>query len=360
MRSAFLELVHILVLCHCKTFEKNANQLQMHGYWPTWRRDLRVYLASCRPCLEYHRGQPARQGALRPISNQVYGQGQVVSIDLTGPHPMSNGYKYCFTAQDVFSKFLFVQGLREKSAECVANAIVKVFLRAGIYNTVRTDCGAEFVNALHNELYRLTGTAHVKTLPYSPNQNPVERSPRTINSMIGKLIERNNEWSGHLDYVAAVYNATVQKATGFTPNFLHFGREMASQISVLLANSSSNCESFGEYARDVVQRINVPHQLACECLNQSAEHSKRYYDKKVKPQVFEVGDRVLVYSPRKRRNCYPKWQRQFSEEASIVSKINDITNVVRLARSKQNRVVHVDKLRLLSRVVCESAAAETT
>jgi hypothetical protein len=84
-----------------------------------------------------------------------------------------------------------------------------------------------------------------------------------------------------LTHVAAAYNAAVQKATGFTPIFLHFGREMASQISVLLANPSSNCESNGEYANEVVQRINVAHQLACECLSQSAEHSKRYYDKKV-------------------------------------------------------------------------------
>jgi hypothetical protein len=85
-------------------------------------------------------------------------------LDLTGPHPGSDGFKYCFTAQDVFSRFLFVEGLREKSAEYVAAALVKVFLKADVHNTVRTDGGGEFVNALNDELYRLTGSTHVKTM----------------------------------------------------------------------------------------------------------------------------------------------------------------------------------------------------
>ena len=102
--------------------------------------------------------------------------------------------------------------------------------------------------------------------------------------------------------------------------------------------------------------MSTAHELAQECLNRSALQSKQYYNKKVNPQRFEPGDVVLVYCPRKRKNCYPKWQRPFAEEASVVSRVNDITYIVKPVKSRKNRVVHVDKLRLLSRPACEQSA----
>jgi hypothetical protein len=98
------------------------------------KRDLKFYLSSCRLCLEYHRGKSTKQGYSRPISNKFTGPGQALSIDLTGEHPESQGHKYIFTAQNIFSKFPFLQPLRDKSAESVAKALMKVFLKAGFYS----------------------------------------------------------------------------------------------------------------------------------------------------------------------------------------------------------------------------------
>jgi hypothetical protein len=138
LRNDFLKYVHETALCHAKTQQKNEAQVQLHAFWPLWKRDLRVFLASCRRCMEYHRGNPPKQGALRPTDGHLAGPGALLSIDLTGPHVMSNSFKYCLTAEDCFSKFLYLVPLRDKTAEHVARALFNICLRSGFYSAIKS------------------------------------------------------------------------------------------------------------------------------------------------------------------------------------------------------------------------------
>ena len=152
-----------------------------------------------------------------------------------------------------------------------------------------------------------------------------------------------------LDYVAFAYNSTTHLATKFTPNFLQFGRELCSSLNLLLPKPTATYESHGQYAAEVSERAEVAYELAREFLNTSAELAKRMYDKKLRPQSFNQGDKVFIYSPRKFKNKNPKWQRKYAAECKVVSKLNDASYIVYDVQSKHNRIVHVDKMRLLSR-----------
>lgn len=60
---------------------------------------------------------------------------------------------------------------------------------------------------------------------------------------------------------------TTQKSTIFTPNFLHFKWELASNLSTLLANPSIlQLENNGEFANDVVQQLVTAYQLQSQSL----------------------------------------------------------------------------------------------
>jgi len=61
MKTAVLELIHASVLCHAKMLFKNEKCLLLYAYWPTWRKSLRIFVAACRRCLEYHRGAAPKQ-----------------------------------------------------------------------------------------------------------------------------------------------------------------------------------------------------------------------------------------------------------------------------------------------------------
>jgi hypothetical protein len=106
---------------------------------------------------------------------------------------------------------------------------------------------------------------------------------------------------------------------------------------------------YGQFASDVNQRMATAYAIARDVLRTQANFAKRYYDKKVHPQNFQVGDVVLIHSPRPKTGCYPKWQRYYDEEATVCAKVNDVIYLVRLSRSGIKKILHVDKMKLLHR-----------
>ena len=82
------------------------------------------------------------------------------ACDLAGPFPKSaSGHTYILTAICVFSKYMILVPLRDKTAISVTKAIMEnVFLRFGA-GELLTDNGCEFRNDLLNEIRRLMGVA---------------------------------------------------------------------------------------------------------------------------------------------------------------------------------------------------------
>jgi len=67
------------------------------------------------------------------------------SIDLCGPFPKSNGYKYIFTALCPFSKYGIADPIRNKEATTVARVLADhVFLKWGLCFELIHDQGKEF------------------------------------------------------------------------------------------------------------------------------------------------------------------------------------------------------------------------
>ena len=72
----------------------------------------------------------------------------------------------------------------------------------------------------------------------------------------------------------------------------------------------------------------------------------------VKPVSFAEGTSVLVYYPRKFEGKFSKWQRLYSIEGRVVKRLSDVTYVIYDKIAKRNRIVHVDKMRLLPSLDC--------
>ena len=78
-----------------------------------------------------------------------------------------------------------------------------------------------------SELSRLFDVEKVRTSPYKPSTNHVERFRRTMNSMLAKTVAeyQKKNWDVHLSFAMAAYQAIRHDATGYSPNFLVLGRE---------------------------------------------------------------------------------------------------------------------------------------
>ena len=228
----------------------------------------------------------------------VGGPGKRWAIDLTGPHPVANGYKFMMTAICCFSKFGVCVPIRNKEAFTVAKAIMNhVSLKWGMCHEILTDLGKEFEAELFHELLMQFGITHLKTSGYRPQTNGVcEVWHKTLNSMLAKLVHENQkDWPELLPYVTFCYNATEHSAIGFCPFFIFTGREPLWNVDLLLPETNSNVSTPNEYAAKVIERLAVVSKLVRENLRRAAETSNKWYNNKVKSQRFAVGDNVRVY-----------------------------------------------------------------
>ena len=276
---------------------KTEGQLQRRMYWPTWRTDTKLWVKWCRPCAQYHRGAPPKQAELNPFpAGDVF---ETLSMDITGPHPRSrDGNEYILTVMDSFSKFAEAIPIRSHTAQVVARRLVdNVFSRYGVPIRLLSDQGPEFESALMTELCRSYGIEKLRTTSYKPSTNgAIERFHRTLNSMLAKVVtESQRDWDRHVAPVMAAYRSTIHQSTGYTPNFLVYGRENRAPIDLILAVEDEPDEigtSPDQFVNDLLQRQRQAHRLAREHLGQAAERRKKEYDLHVRSQVFAVGDWV--------------------------------------------------------------------
>ena len=91
----------------------------------------------------------------------------------------------------------------------------------GVFVQVRETFGR-----IMKEVCRLFGIEKLRTTLYKPSTNHVERFHRTMNSVLAKTVsESQKDWDLRLPFVMSAYRASRHESTGYTPNFLVFGRE---------------------------------------------------------------------------------------------------------------------------------------
>jgi transposase InsO family protein len=294
----------------------------------------------------YFKGSAPKQGHLQPMV--LGGAAERFSIDLTGPHPMSDGFRYMFTAIDPFTKYAIVVPIRNKEATTVAKVIVEqIFLKWGLCFEILSDQRKEFEAELTSQLFKLLGVVKLRTSGYSSATNGcIERYHRVLNSLLAKVMSSNQrDWSRWVSYVTFCYNSSPHSSTGFAPHFLMTGQEPRWNIDLIFENFYVSSKTVPEYTSTVLERLNKAFAIVREHLQQSAEVARTWYNKKVHSHVFCVGDRVRVYNPRRFKGKSPKWQSFYKDEAVVVQRLNDVTFVVKCTSWKQPKVVHVNKLK---------------
>jgi len=81
---------------------------------------------------------------------------------------------------------------------------------------ILSDQGAEFESDLFKELCSRMEIDKIRSFPYKPTTNRcVERFHRTLNSMLGKVVQENQrDWDERLPFVMAAYRAAKHQSTG--------------------------------------------------------------------------------------------------------------------------------------------------
>ena len=343
---------------------RTAKAVQDRAYWIGWGADVRRYCQRCDICARYRRGAAPKQGTLQAMTTG--GPWERIGVDVTGPHPKSSrGHVHILTVMDYFTKWADAFPIRNQEASTVAKVLVeRVFAYFGAPLQILTDLGSNFQSDLFTELLRRLEIDQARTTPYKPSANGlIERFHRTLNSILGKVVNRaQKDWDEWIPYALAAYRATVHEATNFSPNRMMLGRE--NRLPIDLVYGAPEAGPLYESSDDFVARrqelFRECHRIVRDKLQRSAERQKRRYDLRVKERQFNLGDMVYYFYPRRRAGLSPKWQRFYEGPYDVVERLGPVTYRIRKSPRSNPLVVYVDKLKACGLAGGDSVASGAT
>ncbi|UYV85170.1 hypothetical protein LAZ67_X004800 [Cordylochernes scorpioides] len=195
-----------------------------HYVWPAVKKDCALWTHACHRCQVSKTARHTRT----PIQSFSPPDGRFshVHIDLVGPLPPSENYRYIFTCVDRFTRWPEALTIQDITAKTVANAFLSVWIsRFGVPAKVTTDQGRQFESALFGELTRLLGINRIRTSPHHPAANGlVERFHRQLKDSL--RCHDSTSWSLKLPLVLLGIRSSLREDLNTTTAELVYGKPL--------------------------------------------------------------------------------------------------------------------------------------
>ena len=197
LRRQVFNLIHGLAHPSARS---TTTLLKKKFIWHSISKDAKAWARSCIPCQQskVHRHTESGIGSF-PQPNRRFSH---VHVDIVGPLPPSEGYKYLFTIVDRSTRWPEAVPLADSSAPSCATAFLSAWVsRFGVPEHITSDRGSSFTSLLWTSLNKLLGSTNHHTTAYNPEANGmVERLHRTLKAA---LIARctDSSWFHQLPWV---------------------------------------------------------------------------------------------------------------------------------------------------------------
>ncbi|XP_011707937.1 PREDICTED: uncharacterized protein K02A2.6-like [Wasmannia auropunctata] len=215
---------------------------------------------------------------------------QQVTMDLVGPLPRSKkGNTWLLNIQDRFTKWVEMCPLRRATAPAVTDCIEKnLIYRHGCPESIHSDNGTQLRAKQLTELLSAFRIKHTFTPVHAPHCNPVERTNRTLKTMIAQFVGKNHKnWDEQLPQLQFAYNSAKHEATKYTPAFLNLGRELAPRgTPYAITRAAAPPPSVKQ------KRLEETFELVGINLARAFQTQQKYYNLRRRPWLPRIGEWV--------------------------------------------------------------------
>ena len=349
LKDAILREVHDAPAAGHLGAKKTLGRLRDRFYWRGCDRDVRRWCRQCDLCSS--RKGPSKRPRAPMKAYNVGAPLERIAIDITGPLPKTDaGNRYVLVVADYFTKWTEAYAIPDQEAGTVAKKLVEEFVaRYGVPREIHSDQGRNFESALFQEVCRLLDLDKTRTTPLRPQSDGmVERFNRTLKSMLSLFVHENQrDWDRHLPLLLMAYRSAVHETTGCTPSEMMFGRELRLPVDLLYGcpGAVERPTEPNDYADRLRDQLAIVHQYARDHLKLESDRQKLSYDHRLCSRVFNPGQAVWFYNPRRRVGFSPCLQRSWEGPYVVIKRISDVVYRIQKSATAKPRVVHHDRLR---------------
>ena len=170
-------------------FYRALNLARARFYWPKMAQAVDVKCHTCERCFR-RKTNPERAAPMMNISTSY--PLELVCMDYLSIEPNNKDTQNVLVITDHFTKFAVAIPTKDQRARTVAKALWENFIVPyGFPARLHSDQGRDFESHTIKELCSLIGAEKVRTTPYHPRGNPVERFNRTLLGMLGTLEDKD-------------------------------------------------------------------------------------------------------------------------------------------------------------------------
>lgn len=221
--------------------------------WPDMKRFIEDFDKNCQQCQLVKINRQNKT----PLTHYVPPNGRLehINVDIIGPLPLSNSFRYCLTIMGQFSKWPEAVPMTDMSAQTVAEKLIDQWIsRFGPPLRITTDQGRQFESTIFHELSRTLGIHHLKTTGYHPQSNGlIERFHRTLKTAL--TANEPEKWTEKLPIVLLALRSTFKEDMQATPAEIVYDQNLRLPGEFFNASDQTTHSEFITKLRDFINQL---------------------------------------------------------------------------------------------------------
>ena len=276
--------------------ERTLALLQRNYRWPDMKEEINIYVKTCEICqrTKIRRHRPYGKLESLPIPSEPW---EEIAMDfITGFPPSTTMYGVFDSILVVVCRYtkmaVYIPVRKTITAAVLATLFInRIVCKFGMPKGIVTDRGSLFTSNFWSEFcYMLKIKRKLSTAFHPQTDGQTERQNQSLEQYLRAFSnDRQDNWASLLPLAEFAYNNSVHSTTKMTPFFMLYGYHPK-------AETIEDDGSKGKVpaARERAMQWEEKRKQLVEHWREVQNESGKHYDKKHKPQEYNVGDWVLL------------------------------------------------------------------